>query len=226
MCERGGGRGAVRWIALSTMVALGACSSEMDPSASPTMSGDTSSPEATIDSLNDLQSVKTAASLMIVGTNGSALVGAPGAAVHFYGNTPGKVSATAAALQIPVCSIELDALVMPPAAVADIANSLASARARCDQEDLTIQLEQLRALQTPAIELIVGNNAAETWHSTNNGVNYFYGDAIVGMLHAARQLNVTVCVVSPNSISVPNFPSGETPGVSISDALAACGLPP
>jgi hypothetical protein len=42
------------------------------------------------------------------------------------------------------------------------------------------------------------------------------------MLHAARQLNVTACIVAPNALALPTFPSGQTPGLSIDEALASC----
>jgi hypothetical protein len=212
-------------IALAFVIAvMGACSSEMDPNAPPTPP---STPTTTMgDSLSNLGSLVGSQSLMIIATNASALVRGPTDDVHFFNNQPGEVAAAAASVHLPVCSVELDALVVPPAPAGDVAASVTAARAKCAQEDLTSMLTELRALQTRSTEVIVGANAAETWHSTNNGVNYFYGDDVLGMLHAARQMNVPACVVAPGDISLPMYPGGQTPGVSLADALQGCGLPP
>jgi hypothetical protein len=219
-------RGGSWRIGLAVIFALGACSSQMDPNApEPPPSGTTTSTTMG-HSLSDLGSFVGPQSLMIIGTNASALIGAPVDGVLFFQDQPGEVAAAAASAHVAVCSVELDALVVPPARAADITASLAAARARCAQEDLTRMLAELGGLQTSATEVIVGANAAEIWHSTNGGINYFYGDDVLGMLHAARQMNVLACVVAPGDISIPMYPMGETPGVSLADALAGCGLPP
>ena len=210
---------------LAVITALGACSSEMDPNGLRATSTPPTTPPPTGYALSDLGSLVGSQSLMIIGTNASALVGAPTDDVHFFNNQPGEVATAAATVHMAVCSVELDALVVPPASAADVTASLTAARAKCAQEDLTRMLAELHALQTRSTEVIVGANAAETWHSTNNGVNYFYDGDILGMLHAARQMNVMACVVAPSDISLPTS-MGQTAGVSISDALQGCGLPP
>jgi hypothetical protein len=225
MRGRGGVQGDLRLIALGLVIAVvGACSSEMDPNAPPTPPS--TSTTAMDDSLSNLGSLVGSQSMMIIATNASALVRGPTDDVHFFSNQPGEVAAAAASVHLPVCSVELDALVVPPAPASDVAASLTAARAKCAQEDVTGMLAELHALQTGSTEVIVGANAAETWHSTNNGVNYFYGNDVLAMLHAARQMNVLACVVAPGDISLPMPPTGQTPGVSLADALEGCGLPP
>ena len=225
MRGQGGVQGDFRLIALAVVIAvLAACSSEMDPNAPPTPPS--TSTTTMDDSLSNLGLLVGSQSLMIIATNASALVGGPTDDVHFFDNQPGEVAAAAASVHLSVCSVELDALVVPPAPASEVAASLSAARAKCVQEDLTSMLAELHALQTRSTEVIVGANAAETWHSTNNGVNYFYDDDVLGMLHAARQMNVLACVVAPGDISLPMYPAGQTPGMSLADALQGCGLPP
>ncbi len=215
--------GEVRWIGVVALAALGACSSEMDPNAGKVSGTTVTTPS--FDSLSALTSVADSKSLMLLGTNGGALAGALDGSMHFYDQDPGTIAAAAFAAHISVCSIELDGLIMPPRSNSDLAASLAAGIAKCNQEASPDMLAKLGQLQTPTTVVIVGANAAETWHTTNNGVNDFYGDQILGMLHAARTLNVSACVVAPADLSLPMSPTGQTPGLSIADALTGCGLP-
>jgi hypothetical protein len=217
------GRGDVRSIGLVVLVALGACSSQMDPSAG-MMSGTT--PASTSDSLSDLASISAPPSLMVLGSNGGVLTGTKDSTPHYFKQDPGAVAAAAFAAHISICPVELDELVMPPAPSSDVVASLEAELSECDLAVGPFALTELRQLQTPTTVVIVGANATETWHTTNNGVNYFYGNDVLYMLRAARVLNVSACVVAPADIALPMAPSGQTPGVSIADALAGCGLPP
>jgi len=70
---------------------------------------------------------------------------------------------------------------------------------------------------------VVAENAAATAHSTNGGINYFYDEDIAGLVWAARQGYVAVCNVRPEPLALPTPPSGQTPGLSVDDALARCG---
>ncbi len=216
---RGRGGWAQIWVAV--LLSAGACSTEM--------ANEPGSPETTATSSSDiptdLASLAGPMTLMIVATNAGVLVGTPAGDSQFYDNgDPGKLAMAAATAGIPVCSIELGMLVTPPAPAGAVAQSVAAAMDQCSHQNLTSDLAELRQLQTPSTVVIVGANAAETVGSTNNGVNYFYGADVLGMLHAARTLDVTACVVAPQNISLPMYPLGATPGVSIPQALASCGL--
>jgi hypothetical protein len=221
MRNRGGSWG----IGLAVAFALGACSSQMDPNA-PQMPPSTTTTTMG-DSLSDLGSVAGSMRMIVLAANGGTLMGANDLQLHFYKQDPGTIAAAAFAAHIPLCPVELDNLPMPPLANDDeVVNSLQAELQKCDLAVSPTARMTLSALQTPSTVVIVGANAAEIWHTTNNGVNYFYGDEILFMLHAARELNVTACVVAPADIALPMAPSGQTPGVSIADALAGCGLPP
>jgi hypothetical protein len=172
----------------------------------------------------DLRTLAGPMSLMIVASNAGVLVGTSMGDAHFYNDDPGKLAMAAATARIPVCSIELGMLVTPPAASDAVAQSVAAAMTECSHQNLTSDLAELRMLQSPSTVVVVGANAAETVGSSNNGVNYFYGADILGMLHAARALDVTACVVAPQNIALPMYPMGATSGVSIPQALASCGL--
>lgn len=204
------------WVA--GVLAASACSSER--AREPGQPETTSSSDLPA----DLATLAGPTSLMIVASNAGVLVETSMGDMRFYNDDPGKLAMAAATARIPVCSIELGTLVTPPAASDAVAQSVAAAMAGCSHQNLTSSLAELRMLQTPSTVVIVGANAAETAGSTNNGVNYFYGADIVGMLHAARSLDVTACVVAPQNISLPMYPTGATPGVSIPQALASCGL--
>jgi hypothetical protein len=159
---------------------------------------------------------------MIIGATASAVLDTPDASVRFFVGDPGTMASTSAQAGIPVCSIELDTVQTPPMPDDVVTTSLMSAVQACANDRLDDMLAELRQLQTPSTVLIVAANVAATVHSTNNGINYFYDTDILRMLHAARQLNVTTCVVAPNALSLPTFPQGQTAGLSIDDALASC----
>ena len=205
------------------IAALGACVSQ-GPRSAGQDSGTTLTPPG--DSLSDLSLVTGPASMLILAANGGELVGAVDGGLHYYVQDPGSIASAAFTAHVSVCPVEFDNLVLPPAASTDVVNSLNTEFKKCDTAVSPTARTTLMQLKTPSTVVIVGANAAATWHTTSNDVSYFYGDDILFMLHAARQLNVSACVVAPSDIALPMAPSGMTAGVSIADALAGCGLPP
>jgi hypothetical protein len=163
--------------------------------------------------------------LLVIGTNGGVVTSSTtndgtGLVLPQDAET---LDEAAAAAGLPVCSVEFQGLTRDRAA-AD-ANTLAVQDAvdACLQEDLTDMLGRLGGLKTPSTVVVIASNTAITFHSTNNGINYFYDADMVRLLHAARALYVPACVVAPDALAAPTYPEGQTPGLSVEDALARCG---
>ncbi len=208
------------------LACVGACSSQMEPAdpvppppAPTTPTTTTTLPTVSVAALAPLVGPSTR---MIIGATASAVLDMPGDAVQLFVGDPGTMASTAAEVGMPVCSIEPDTLQTPPMPSDVVSWSLLSAQQTCASDQLDDMLAKLRLLQTPSTVVIVAANTAATVHSTNNGINFFYDLDILRMLHAARQLNVTACVVAPNDLALPTPPSGQTPGLSIDEALASC----
>jgi hypothetical protein len=207
---------------VAVLACVGGCSSQMALADPPPP--DTHTPAATpalsVDALRPLVGPQTR---MIVGATASVVLDTPDGALRFFVADPATTAATAAEVGIPVCSIELDTVQTPPMPDDVVSMSVMSAVQACANDQLAAMLAKLRQLQTPTTVVIVAANAAATVHSTNNGINYFYDGDILRMLHAARQLNVVACVVAPSDLALPTLPAGQTPGLSIDQALASCG---
>ena len=160
---------------------------------------------------------------MIVGSNGGAVTRMPARDVHPFAADPGQLVAAAAAAGMPVCSVELEALALS-ANVDDATVSIDDALARCNRSDrLGDMFERLNGLRTPETVVIIAGNTGATVRSTNGGINSFYGEDILRLLWAARKLYVSACVVAPSDLALATYPEGQTPGLSIDAALAACG---
>lgn len=211
------------------LACVGGCSSQLEP-ADPVPPGMPTTDLPTTDMLTTPPPVSAAAltslvgpqTRMIIGATASAVLDTPDAVVRFFAGDPATMASTAAEVGLPVCSIELDTLQTPPMPSDVVTMSLISAVQACASDQLDDMLAELRQLRTPSTVVIVAANVAATVHSTNNGINYFRNADILRMLHAARQLNVIACLVAPNVLALPTFPSGQTPGLSIDEALATC----
>jgi hypothetical protein len=174
-----------------------------------------------------LASLKAAAgpsSLLVVGTNAGALTRAPAGGVQFFQSDPETLVEAAAVIQMPVCSVELQALAVSTTGGGTTDGmTIDAALAECDQQDFGTMLDRLNALKTASTVVVIAANTAITVHSTNNGINYFYDADIVRLLRAARKLYVAACVIAPESLAVPTYPQGQSAGLSIDAALASCG---
>jgi hypothetical protein len=161
--------------------------------------------------------------LLIVGTTAAAVtpISTPGPFTAFPENAETMTEAAARA-GMPVCSIELQTLAFNDASDATMM-TVPDALGACLKEDLQDMLARLGSLQTPSTVVVIAANTAITVHSTNGGINYFYDTDIIKLLHAARKLYVPACIIAPQSLAVPTYPEGQTPGLSVDDALAACG---
>ena len=123
-----------------------------------------------------------------------------------------------------ICSVEFQKLITPAVTGDPDAITIDDARAICDGDSLSDMVARLGALKTASTAVIVAINTAITVYSTNHGSNYFYDGDIIRLLRAARQLYVPVCVIAPDALAVAKFPEGETPGLSIDEALLRCRL--
>jgi hypothetical protein len=160
--------------------------------------------------------------LLIVGTNSGVVtpISTPGPFTAFV-NDPETLVEAAAAARMPVCSVEFHALALGET-VGDVI-TVPDALDTCLKEDLQDMLARLGSLQTSSTVVVIASNAAITVHSTNGGINFFYDTDIVRLLHAARKLYVPVCEVMPQALALPTPPAGQTPGLSVDEALASCG---
>ncbi|HEY7371971.1 MAG TPA: hypothetical protein VIF57_07305 [Polyangia bacterium] len=163
--------------------------------------------------------------LLMVGTNSGVVTStqaADGPLLQLYEDPETLVEAAAMA-GMPVCSVEYQGLTLDPA-LAD-ATTLTASQAvdGCLKEDLGDMLSRLGGLKTPETVVVIAANAAITVHSTNGGINYFYDADMLRLLHAARKLYVPACLIAPQALALPTYPQGQTPGLSVDEALATCG---
>lgn len=159
---------------------------------------------------------------VITATNGGAVMDDSFYAL-FEGRDPEALMEAAASAGLPVCSIEPQALTFMSATSDGTGLSLADAKAFCSMDDLATMTQWLGSLKTPQLVVVVAANAGITFHSTNNGINFVYGDDIPKLVRTARRMYVPVCDVRPDVLSLPTPPSGESPGLSVDQALARCG---
>jgi hypothetical protein len=85
-------------------------------------------------------------------------------------------------------------------------------------------LSRLGALKTAETVVVIGANTAITARTTSRGINFFYDADMLRLLHAARKMYVPACVIAPDSLALPTYPQGQTPGLSVDDALVRCGF--
>ena len=160
---------------------------------------------------------------VIVGTNGGVVVSAGfGAISVFSGRDPEALMGAAAVVNLPVCSVEPQALAFASATSGATGLSTPDAMAFCASDDLTEMIGRLNGLKTPELVVVIAANTGITFHSTNNGVNFFYDADIGRLLRASRRLYVPACIVTPDVLSLPNG-TGESPGLTVAEALARCG---
>ena len=207
-------------VAAVLLVAAGCGPRALDPAAAPTTTGGSSNPD---DIAATLRAVAGPDALMIVGINAGAVTGTRDASARLFEQAPGALVEAAKAVQMPVCSVEFQKLATPSAAGDPEAMTIDDALYFCGHDDLTLMLARLGALATPATVVIIAANTAITVRTTNNGINYFYDGDIIRLLRAARRLYVPVCVIAPDALGVPTYPEGQTPGLSINEALVRCG---
>jgi len=216
------------WAAIAALALAGACAPEpLDPGQGTPKPTDPPAQPRVPTTPTDLASAVAAlagpSALMIVGSNGGAVTRMPARDVHPFAADPGQLVAAAAAAGMPVCSVELEALALS-ANVDDATVSIDDALARCNRSDrLGDMFERLNGLRTPETVVIIAGNTGATVRSTNGGINSFYGEDILRLLWAARKLYVSACVVAPSDLALATYPEGQTPGLSIDAALAACG---
>jgi hypothetical protein len=221
------------WLLAAVLVAhvaiVGCEARQLDPGANPTTGTGgqaggrpISPPPPEIDLASMLKQVSGPDQLLILGVSGGAVtsVSTRGPVYPFVGD-PEALDEAAAVVGMRVCSVEFQQLTLgPPGDVSTLAVS--DALDMCLKEDLGDMPARLASLRTPSTVVVVAPNTAITIHSTNNGVNAFYDTDIVRLLHAARELYVPVCFVTTGQLAGPT-PDGQSAGVSIEDALAACG---
>jgi hypothetical protein len=170
-----------------------------------------------------LQALAGPSTLVVVGAHQGAAARTRTGGVQFFDQQPGSLVDAAAAIHMPVCSVELDDLAAPSAPADGTGVAIDAALAECDRNDLGDMLDRLNGLKTDATVVIIAANAGITVRSTNNGVNYFYDADIVRLLRAARKLYVAACVIAPSSLAIPTYPQGQRQGLSVDQALASCG---
>jgi len=177
--------------------------------------------DAIVAALRDLGGPDTR---MIVGTNAGWVPRAPSGEIRTFREDPETLVEAAAVVGMPVCSVEFNGLAID--SINGDATSLTYPQAAeaCGSENLGDMLDRLNGLKTPSTVVVVAGNTAVTDRSTNGGINYFYDADITRLTHAARKLYVPVCVISPESLALPTYPQGQTPGLSVDEALAACGM--
>ena len=161
---------------------------------------------------------------VIIGTNGGMVVPAGSDAIAlFAGTDPEALMEAAAAVGLPVCSVEPQALTFTSDTSDATGLSTPGATAFCASDNLDEMIGRLNGLKTPEMVVVIAANGAITVHSTNGGINVYYDDDIGRTLRAARRLYIPACIVTPDVLSMPTPPSGETPGLSTAEALARCG---
>jgi hypothetical protein len=212
----------------AVLLLAGGCGARaLDPGMNPTTGtagqGPPTTPFPATDIVAALKAVSGPDRLLIVGTNAGAVtsISTRGPFAAFL-RDPETLTEAAATVGMPVCSIELQALALGETAIDASMLTVSDALDICLKEDLQDMLGRLGSLETTSTVVVVAANTAITVHSTNGGINYFYDADIVRLLHAARKLDVAACIVAPDSLALPS-PSGQTPGLSIDEALASCG---
>jgi hypothetical protein len=215
------------WLGIAAVLSLvGACGGQpLDDGAASNTGG--APPPATStggqqDTTAALRSLVGPNTLMVVGSNAGAVARAPSGDTRFFPSDPGTLVTAAGTVDMHVCSVEPQTLADPGTGAGAAGMTVDAALAACDQEDLGDMLERLRALRTDQTVVIIAANTGITDRSTNGGINFFYDADIVRLLHAARKLYVTACVIAPDSLALPT-PQGQTPGLSVDQALARCG---
>jgi hypothetical protein len=171
-----------------------------------------------------LQAVAGPGRQLIIGTNGGVVaLSDSGPYRVFDDRDPETLTEAAAVVGLPVCSIEPQALA-PNAVMSDATGlSAPDATAFCASDNLDEMIGRLNGLKTPEMVVVIAANTAITVHSTNGGINFYYGDDIGRTLRAARRLYIATCIVTPDPLSLPTPPSGQSPGLSVDEALARCG---
>jgi hypothetical protein len=219
--------GQMTLLALALAGAVGCGARALDPGMDPMGTGGTGTspppdPVGATDLVSQLKAVAGPDQLLIVGTNQGAVtpISTRGPFTAFAAD-PESLTEAARVVGMPVCSIEMQALAVAGNSDATTM-TVPDALDQCLKEDLQDMLARLGSLMTSSTVVVVAANTAITVHSTNGGINYFYNADIVGLLHAARKLYVPVCVVAPESLALPT-PEGQTPGLSVDEALASCG---
>ena len=224
------GLGRLTLSALAAAALIGCGARALDPGMDPSMTGTAGQggaplppiPHPPPDLVGSLKAVAGPDRLLIIGTNAGAVtfISTRGPYTPFLSD-PEPLDEAAAMVGLPVCSVEFEELSFD-ATAADGAVTVGDALDACLKEDLQDMLERLGGLWTPEMVVVVAANTAITDHTTNGGINFFYDADIGRLLHAARKLYVPVCNIRPASLSLPS-PEGQTDGVSIESALAACG---
>jgi len=163
--------------------------------------------------------------LLMIGTNAGLVTSTQSAnapALQLFEDPETLVEAAAMA-GMPVCSVEYQALTLDPTLADATTLTVSQAVDGCLKEDLGDMLARVAALKTPETVVVIAANAAITVHSTNGGINYFYDADMLQLLHAARKLYVPACLIAPQALALPTYPQGQTPGLSVDEALATCG---
>jgi hypothetical protein len=199
----------------------------MDPTASGTggQAGSAPMPQPEDELVATLRANAGPDKLLIVGTNAGVVTSTQSAnagALQLIEDPETLVEAAATA-GMPVCSVEYQGLTLDPTLADASTLSVSQAVDGCLKEDLGDMLSRLGGLKTPETVVVIAANAAITVHSTNGGINYFYDADMLGLLHAARKLYVPACLIAPQALALPTYPQGQTPGLSVDEALATCG---
>jgi hypothetical protein len=186
--------------------------------------GDGGSAGSTGDDLVGALKTLTPVRQMIVGTNGGVVISADDRTIGvFTDRDPEALTEAAAVVGFAVCSIEPQALAFSSATSNDNGLSTPDAEAFCAADDLAEMMIRLGQLKTPSLVVVIAANTAITVHSTNNGINFFYGDDMNRLLRTARRLYVPVCNVAPDVLSLSTPSGGQSAGLSVEQALARCG---
>jgi hypothetical protein len=213
-------RSVTLWTAALLIVAGGCGARALDPAGAPAAGG-SSNPD---DIAAAVRGAAGPGARMIVGVNAGAVTGTPDGSVLVFERDPDTLTRAAMAAGMPICSIELQKLVTPALTGDPDAITIDDAQAICDGDSLSDMIARLGSLRTASTAVIVAINTAITVYSTNNGINYFYDGDIIRLLRAARQLYVPVCVIAPDPLSLPTYPDGTSPGLTIDAALTRCRL--
>ena len=226
------------WWAVTLAIVVGGCAPRaLEPTAGSTGSSSDSSTGSSTggspnpgdiivrpppDLVTSLRLLNHAYTKMVLGTNAGAVVARDGITTIFEDDADALAEA-AATVGMSVRSVELRRIVTPSTPGDPEALTIAAALDEYDSVDLADMVARLNALKTASTVVIIAANTAVTVRSTNNGINFFYDDDIIRLLRAARQLYVAACIVIPDSLAVPTYPTGQTSGLSIDAALARCG---
>jgi len=210
-------------VGATLLAAVGCTPATLDPTGNPGTAGAAGQPTTGVDLVTALQAETGPGRQLILGTNGGVVDRSDtGRLGVFADRDPEALMEAAAVVGLPTCSIEPQALVFPPAASGP-GLSTADAASFCATDDLTEMTDRLNSLKTPQLVVVIAGNTGITVHSTNGGINLFYEDDIGRLLRTARRLYVPACIVAPDALALPTPTSGQTPGLSVDEALARCG---